>query len=211
MSLLLKKRSKYGFTIIEVLISLAILTIILGAIYSSFFISERAIKRFEDVSLKYHEVRTALDIMRREIEGAFFTTAEAQSVSGKTENRTYFLIEDRDILGKPVSRLRLTAFSSQSGIVNAISYYVEEKDGRFNLLKTESPTGIKTKERSIEMIEGIESFTVETLFNNNWIKTWDTTQINELPDIVRVGITFDDKGKEVTLTEYARPKIGREL
>lgn len=211
MSLLLKKRSKYGFTIIEVLISLAILTIILGAIYSSFFISERAIERFEDVSLKYHEARTALDIMHREIEGAFFTTAGAQPVSGKTENRTYFLIEDRDILGKPVSRLRLTAFSSQSGIVNAISYYVEEKDGRFNLLKTESPIGIKTKEHSIEMIEDIESFTVETLVNNKWIKTWDTTQTNELPDIVRVGITFNDKGKEVRLTEYARPKIGREL
>ena len=59
-----------GFTLLEVLLSLTLLTIILGAAYSSFFTIQRAIERFTDVSLKYQDARTALDLMQREIEGA---------------------------------------------------------------------------------------------------------------------------------------------
>jgi prepilin-type N-terminal cleavage/methylation domain-containing protein len=46
-----------GFTLIEVLVSLALLTIVLGAIYSSFFSVQNALERFDSVSLKYHEAR----------------------------------------------------------------------------------------------------------------------------------------------------------
>lgn len=196
-----------GFTLIEVLLSLALLTIILGAVYSSFFTVQRAIERFDGVSLKYHEVRTALDIIRREIEGAFFAEHKAQS----TEPRTYFIIEDRDIFGKTASRLRLTAFSLKDSGLSTISYFVEEENGKLKLTKTEAPVAIPVKWSPIEMIDGIEGFTVETLFKNKWVKTWDTTQTTKLPDIVRVSITFDDTGKEVTLTEYARPRIGKQL
>ena len=67
------------------------------------------------------------------------------------------------------------------------------------------------KEYSVEAVEGIEGFTVETLFNNKWVRTWDTADTDKLPDIVRVSIEFDDNGKTVKLTEYARPKIGKQL
>jgi prepilin-type N-terminal cleavage/methylation domain-containing protein len=67
-----------GFTLIEILISLALLTIVLGAIYSSFFSVQSALERFDSVSLKYHEARTALDIMRREIESAILKVAQSE-------------------------------------------------------------------------------------------------------------------------------------
>jgi len=61
------------------------------------------------------------------------------------------------------------------------------------------------------IIEGIENFSVETLYNNRWVRTWDTKQTGSLPEIVRLRIEFDDNGKKVVLTEYARPKIGKQL
>ena len=82
--------SRGGFTLIEVLLSISLLVIVLGVVYSSFFTVHRAIERFEGVSLKYHEVRTVLDIMRREIEGAFLETSDAG------RNQTGLVIEDRD-------------------------------------------------------------------------------------------------------------------
>ncbi|MBI4654084.1 MAG: prepilin-type N-terminal cleavage/methylation domain-containing protein [Nitrospirae bacterium] len=195
-----------GFTLIEVLLSLVLLTIILGAVYSSFFTVQRALERFDGVSLKYHEVRTTLDIIRREIEGAFFTKYNEQNI----ENKTHFIIEDRDIFGKPTSRMSLTAFSFK-GSLNTVSYSVEERDGTFDLVKTETITVSPIKGYSVQMIEGIEGFTVETLFNDKWVKTWDTLQTGSIPDTVRVSITFDDKGGKITLTEYARPKVGKQL
>jgi general secretion pathway protein J len=208
-----------GFTLIEVLLSLVLLTIILGAVYSSFFTVQRALERFDGVSLKYHEVRTLLDLMRREIEGALLKNP---LLLNPDNNQTVFVIEDRDIFGKPTSRLHLTAFSFKGSGLNEISYYVQEKDENLVLLKTESPQftlsadnpqkeTLPSRGYTLEMIEGIEGFTVETLFNNKWIKTWDTKETGTLPEAVRFSIEFDDKGKKVKLTEYARPKIGKQL
>lgn len=195
-----------GFTLLEVLLSMALLTIVLGAVYSSFFTVNRALDRFNSVSLKYHEARTALDIMRREIESAY--------LSEKEDSETYktsFVIEDRDIFGKGTSLLHFSSFSFKNNNLNIITYFVKEKDGRLNLVKKESPVIPISKGYEIEILEDIEGFTVETLFNNRWVRTWDTALAGELPGIVRVSIEFDDNGKRVKLTEYARPRIGRSL
>ena len=194
---------KAGFTLIEILISLTLLTIVLGAVYSSFFSVNAVLERFENVSLKYHEARTALDIMRREIESALPSSRTITT----TEDKTAFVIKDRDIIGKSTSELGLTAFTFKGSGVNAISYYVEEKDGKLTLLRKESPAGIQSKEYSMETIEVIDGFSVETLFNDQWVKTWNSANTGKLPYIVRVSIEFDDNGKKVKLTEYARPKL----
>ncbi len=199
---------KSGFTLIEVLLSLAILTIILGAVYSSFFTVQRALERFDDVSLKYQEARTALDIITREIESALLKDPQEKAAD---KNKTIFIIKDLDIFGNTTSELQLTAFSFRNNNLNTILYYVEEKDGRLELIKKEKPAVLLSKGYSIGIMEEIESFTVETLFNDKWVKTWDASQTGRLPDIVRVSIEFDDKGKKVKLTEYARPKIGKRL
>lgn len=190
-----------GFTLIEILISLTLLTIVLGAVYSSFFSVHSVLERFDNVSLKYHEARTSLDIMRREIESAV--------TDRNDKDKTAFMIKDRDIMGKSTSELSLTAFSFKGSGVNAISYYVEEKDGKLDLLRKESPAGIQSKGYIMETIEEIEGFTVETRFNNDkWVKTCNSAS---LPVIVRVSIEFDDNGKKVKLTEYARPRAGQKL
>jgi type II secretion system protein J len=194
-----------AFTLIEILISLTLLTIVLGAVYSSFFSVHSVLERFDKVSLKYHEARTALDIMRREIESALPKSSQADK---KAEDKTPFVIKDKDILGKITSELNLTAFSFKGSGLNTISYYVEEKDGKLNLLRKESPAGIQSKGYVMEAIEGIEGFTVETLFNNQWVKTWNTVNAGKLPGIVRVSIEFDDNGNKVKLVEYARPRVG---
>ncbi len=204
---ILSSESK-GFTLIEVLISLAILTILLGALYSSFFSVQRAVSRFDSVSLKYREARTALDIMRREIEAALLKNPRTDDdMKAKAE----FVIRDRDIFGKNTSSLELTAYSFKGNNPKTVSYYVEEKDGRLNLEKTETPSVILSKGYTMEIIDGIEGFTVEILFNNKWVKTWDTAETGRLPDVVRVSIEFDDNGRIIKLTEYAEPKTGGRL
>jgi general secretion pathway protein J len=208
-----------GFTLIEVLISVVLLIFILGTVYSSFFTVQRALERFDGVSLKYHEIRTALDVMRREIEGAFFYTINSPE---SEDEHTSFVIMDRDIFGRQVSRLQLSAFSFNNSGSRSISYYVKESNKKLTLFKTESLSFTLSSDiyRSgnsapegydFEMIDGIEGFTVETLTNNKWVKTWDTEETGTLPEVVRFSIVFDDGGNKVKLTEYARPKTGKQL
>ena len=192
----------------EVLISLTLLTVVLGAVYSSFFSVHRATERFNDVSLKYHETRTALDIMRREIEGAVLKNPRAREGS---KNRTSFNIRDRDIFGRKASALDLTAFSFRGGKVDTISYFVSANEGKLKLMKSVTPSISGRKGYTVGMIEGIEGFSVEILFNNKWVGTWNASDTGKLPDVLRINIEFDDHGKKVKLTEYARPRVGRKL
>jgi prepilin-type N-terminal cleavage/methylation domain-containing protein len=205
-----------GFTLLEVLLGITLLTIILGAVYTSFFTANRAIERWTGTTIKYHDSRSALDIMRREIEGAVLKTSPG---SVNDMHKTAFVIEDRDILGKTTSKLHLTAFSSRDSGVTNVSYYVREKEHGLTLVKAVSPfsaqltdeTEQQEKKHEFEVISGIDSFAVETLFNNEWVKTWHTEQSGVLPEIVRISIVLDDKGSKVKLTEYARPKIGKQI
>ncbi len=204
----MKQTGQSAFTLIEVLISLTLLTIVLGAIYSSFFSVQRALERFDSISLKYHEARTSLDIMRREIESALIKNP---SIEDEEKAKAGFIIKDRDIFGKNTSSLDLTAFSFRGNGLNSISYYVTENDGELTLMKREAPGVTGPKEFTVDIIENIKSFTVETLFNNKWVKTWDAAETGKLPEVVRVSIEFDDNGKTVKLAEYAKPRIGTEL
>ncbi len=198
---------KEGFTLIEVLISLTLLTVVLGAVYSSFFSVQRALERFDNVSLKYHEARTALDIMRREIESSLLKNPKAFNA----QDKTVFEIKDRDIFGKNASALNLTAFSFKGSNLNTISYFIREKNGMLELMKTETPSIILSKGSTVQIIEGIEGFTVETLFHNKWVRTWNTSNTEKLPDIVRLIIELNYNGKKVKLMEYARPRVGKPL
>jgi general secretion pathway protein J len=166
---------------------------------------QKALERFSGVSLKYYEARTALDSMRREIEAAFVSTQQTPD----SKLRTFFIIEDRDIFGRPASRLRMTSFNFRGGGVSAVSYFLEEEDKRLRLIKTETPAALTVKEHPAEIIDDIRGFAVETFYAGKWVRTWDAAQTDKLPDVVRVSITFNDNGKDVTLTEYAMPMTGR--
>jgi len=201
-------RNSSAFTLIEVLIALALLTIIMGAVYTSFFSIHRALERFDTVSLKYHEARTALDIMRREIEGAIIKNPRSED---ENKIKAGFVIKDRDILGIRASSLELTSYSFRGSSLISVSYFVTMKDGTLSLIKQESPPGFQEKGYLLGFIEDIRGFTVETIFNNTWVKTWDTATTGKLPEVVRLTIEFDDNGKVVTLSEYAKPKVGIKL
>jgi hypothetical protein len=180
----------------------------MGAVYTTFFSIHRALDRFENVSLKYHEARTALDIMRREIEGAIVKNPRSEDENKVT---TGFVIKDRDILGISASALELTSNSFRGNSLITVSYFVTIKEKKLSLIKNESPPAFQEKGYSLDIIEDITGFTVETIFNNNWVKTWDTENTGKLPEVVRMSIEFDDNGKIVKLTEYAKPKIGTRL
>lgn len=198
----------HGFTLLEVVISLLLMVVVLSAVYGTFFTVHRVTERFNDLPVKYHETRTTLDIMRREIESSFIKIPETEE---SPEHEALFVIKDRDILGSNSSELNLTAFSIGGRGIGVISYFVEEDDEKLRLLKQQGSVIDPDSGYTVEMIEDIGSFTVETFYNGKWVKTWDSSETGRLPDIVKLRIEFDDNGKTISLTEYAKPRTGSVL
>jgi hypothetical protein len=127
------------------------------------------------------------------------------------KNSTSFNIRDRDIFGRKASTLDLTAFSFRGGKVDTISYFTRATEGKLELMKNVTPSISDKGGYTVGMIEGIEGFSVEILFNNKWVGTWNATETGKLPDVIRLNIEFDDHGKKARLTEYARPRVGKKL
>jgi general secretion pathway protein J len=188
-----------GFTLLEILVAVALLSIILAAVYSTFELSHRAMEGMDESLLALQESRTVMDILARELESASYDPVR---------KNTSFTLEDRDIYGKQASRLSFTTLSSVVPGLSIVSYYVEEKEGKQVLLKKIKAAHLEADTPGAELIEGIDSFTVEVREAGKWVKTWDTAQILRRPAEVRVTLTMNIKGRPVTLYETLRPRIG---
>jgi prepilin-type N-terminal cleavage/methylation domain-containing protein len=194
------QREGAGFTLIEVLISVAILSVILAAIYSTFFLSQKAVDGMDESMLKLQEARKAIDILRRELDSAVYYDVDKY---------TLFKIMDRDIYGKQAAQLTFTTFSPLRPGLSRISYYMEEKEGKINLLKKMESSYIDEETEGIDIIEGLEAFTVEAMYNDIWVRTWDTDINKSMPYEIKISLTIAIKGEKVTLFDISRPKAER--
>jgi general secretion pathway protein J len=195
-------RKNCGFTLLEVLVAVAILSIILAAIYSTFFLSHRAIEGMDESMLKLQESRKAIDILRRELDSAFYRP---------DEGNTFLKILDRDVYGKQAAKLSFTTFSTLRPGLSKISYYVEEQDGKLNLFKKiESPYSTEEIE-GVDIIEDLEAFTVEVMYNGKWVKTWDTDITKGMPGEIRICLSMMIKGRKVDLFDVSRPRVGKSV
>jgi general secretion pathway protein J len=212
------RQANTGFTLIEVLIAVGILSVVLAAIYSTFFLSHRAVEGMDESMLKLQESRRAIDILRRELDSAFYT--------GEDRN-TFLKIQDRDIYGKQATQLTFTAFSPLRPGLSRISYYIEDKNGKLNLFKkVESPYTNENNplsspfskggrggfsDEGVDIIEGIEAFSVETMYGGQWVKTWDTDISKGIPDEIRIGLSVIINGNKMTLFDVAKPRVGKSV
>ncbi len=197
--------NRSGFTLLEVLISLAIITVILLSLYGSFFLGKKAVDSLDEGPVRLQETRMTLDVMRREVEAALF---------GRNK---MFKIDGRDIYGKDASSITFNTFSLSSPGFLRLTYFIEGKDDHSMVLKKYSVQGNKStdreidSEKSIDVLEGIDSFRVEARFGNEWVKTWDSKLSQELPDEVRFTIVVNVNERRYVLSDVARLRIGRTL
>lgn len=186
-----------GFTLLEVLLAIAILSVILTALYSTFFLAHKALAGLDESLLGMHELRTTLHTMERELESAF------------QEGGYLLTVKDRDIYGKQASVLSFSTFALPGPGLARVSYYVEEDDGRLVLYKEISTAYDEQAEaRAAPLIEGIESFTVEARERDIWGRTWNDPN---MPDELSISITVKLNEKSFTLSESITPRIGGTL
>jgi general secretion pathway protein J len=152
------------------------------------------------------ELGSTLDLLRREI---------ASSVYSRGDKRLRFVVEDRDIFGKPASTLELSTLAPQSsqirkesGIINVL-YRLAEKEKRFILTRREQDSVIEAPDAAAyPQMEGISSFLVECYDGSKWVKTWNTELNMSLPREIRITVQIQEDGKPVEFSVMSAPRVG---
>ena len=197
-----------GFTLIEVLIAIAIMAMILITLYSTFALANRALFNVDQSLVKLQEARALVDTLKREIESTFYS---------KDISYCVFKMDDRDFYGRQTSSLTVTSSSPLiKGLAN-INYAVEERNGILVITKSMvSALSQAAENNKMDLLEDIESFTLEAKYQNAWVKTWDSSLTNITPDEVKIILTMRMKNREAddknalpfSIFETARIRIG---
>jgi general secretion pathway protein J len=195
-------RNNKGFTLIEVLVALALMVILTGALYGTYFSVIRAREQGGARSEARRELSSTLGMLRNELASSFFISGMPQPAAGSQAatnpgQNLQFVVEDRDSFGNPASLLQFTSITPPkagtvpSSDVQAVRYSVIEKEGVLTLAKESKDLYLKVKSSSpFPVIENIEAFQVECYDGSKWVKTWDTALRPQLPESVRVTVTL---------------------
>jgi general secretion pathway protein J len=194
-----------GFTLVEMLIAIAILAMISVLIYGAFSGMKHTKQGIERLDDRYREGRLAMSRMTRELQSAYLSL-NAPLNSALAVEKTAFI----GTTGSPADRVDFDSFSnrrldrdSHESDQCEISYYGMEdpkRQGVTNLVRRISthPDLYPTKGGTIEVLAtDIDLFDLKYLdpLTSEWLETWDTTQTtgepNRLPMQIKVTLVLN--------------------
>ena len=175
-----------GFTLVELLVAIVILSLISVLIYNAFASMKRSREGIERVDDRYREGRLAMARMTRELESAFISFHAPINTSLLVE-RTAFI----GTTGTPADRLDFNSFSNRRLDRNShvsdqceLSYFGSsnpDQPGVTDLARRVSTTldlDPKKGGRVEVLATDIDLFDLQYLdpMSGSWVDTWDTTQ-----------------------------------
>ncbi len=212
-----RRRDAAGFSLIEVLLALAIMGFITALLLGTFAQTARSKQRVQAAQERTHTVRVALMRMSREVEMAYLSGEPVTT----TERRTMFVGAAHNTFDE----LRFSWFGHQrlrtdrpEGDTALVSYYTEpDPDNRAitNLMRRETrrlqvkdPTTIPGEAYILcPDIAGVK-FSYYDFKKKEWREEWTTVGSDGqtyLPTQVRISLTVvDERGKPIVFTTTAR-------
>ena len=199
------KKSSEGFTLIEILLALAILSTILTLLLSAFTGAGRTLDILKERSGAFRQIRIGMDRLGTDLAGAFTSTAVPA---------TAFTCRTDQFSGKPASTLILTAFvlpdtsavRPSTDIVKIRYYPKVSVDGKhIDLYREQSDLPLienRMPTSESRLATGLLGFRVEMFDGQNWTPDWPPgggTGSNRLPKKVAFVLT-DALGQEYRRT-----------
>ncbi|MBU1221772.1 prepilin-type N-terminal cleavage/methylation domain-containing protein [Myxococcota bacterium] len=214
--------SHSGMTLIEVLVSLAIIALMTATVYSTIATSRKVQQANDDKARQYQLIRAGLTMLEDDLTMAYLSLGEDTAAP---ERRTYF----RAKMDGPGIRLGFSTFShirtsrkTRESDNSAVEYFLTddpENPGRLALMRRETRRLEQIPVEDIPgetwlSIPGVESLTFEFYdqTRDEWLDEWDTTtidgQINRLPNQVKIHLIVEDGRKNLMhFTTIVNPKL----
>lgn len=216
--------SRRGFTLLEVMIAIAVLSMIGAITFKSFDAANDLKRRVESAEDRDQAVRGALDRIGREVSMTFLS--EHYDHKRFRERPTFFKLKD----GRSEADLTVTSFAHERLHVDAkesdqgvFQYHIDRgDDGKPCLYRRVKPQIDEDWERGGEqapLAEDVVRFTVQAWDpkDREWRDEWDSNSPERnggvlIPPRLRIALTIlDEQGKEKTWTTQARLMLGLPL
>jgi type II secretion system protein J len=212
-----------GFTLLEVLISMAILVIIMATLYSAYTTNVEAIQIARQNGEVHQAARIVLDRMTKDIQSALI------QVSVPSEKINLGLVgEDHEIDGKRADRIDFTTVAhlplTDSGPASdlcEVGYLVEEdsEDNVLVLLRRDSPSVDEdlTKGGTLqEMVRNVLEFNLTYQDSRGDVSdTWNTLEGRPgsgLPVLIKVRLVLKDElNREHVFTTSIHPELAETI
>ena len=181
-----RTRQNRGFTLVELLVAIVVLSLISVLIYNAFASMKRSREGIERVDDRYREGRLAMTRMTRELQSAYISLHAPINQSLMIQ-RTAFV----GTSGTPADRLDFNSFSNRRMDKNShisdqceLSYFGSanpDLSGVTDLarrISTSLDLDPKKGGRVEVLATDIDLFDLQYLdpLSGNWVDTWDTTQ-----------------------------------
>lgn len=209
-------RSEKGFTLIEVMASMAIFSVIILVVMGFWQQVSKMKRRGEEQAEQVHMVRTAMDRMMHDFASAYLS--KNQPYGTEKTPRTYFeAIPKRD----GVDEVRFTflnhfshAPENKEGDASEVTYYGESSlntPGKFRLMRKENrriqmrdftEKNPMQAEEAVVLCENVVRLEIRyflfDLTHKEWIDSWSTTKLSAptsdlLPLRVRITLTISEQ------------------
>lgn len=180
-----------GFTLLELLLGLAILAVILSFIYVALTQGYESFYFARESSDIFTKGRVGLQLMAQEVE------------------QTYFVPKSASTFFKGGERLSFVTFSSGS-LPEVVEYYLAPGASgpgktlvRQSLLAHLAAAGGQPTQE--ELADGILSLSFRYFDGSAWSSTWDASQCDCLPRLMEITLTLlTADNREITLSASAR-------
>lgn len=210
--------NRRGFTLVELLVAIAVLAMVSMLIYGAFAGMRRSKEGVERINDRYREGRLAMARIARELQSAYLS-AHVPINEQLTVQRTIF----KGTRGSPADRIDFTSFAhrrldrdSADSDQAEVSYFGSEdpeRPGVLDLVRRVSSNIDLEPERGgrVEVLAtDIDLFDLEYLdpMTGQWSETWDSTssigQQNRMPMQVRVILVLNG-GRRSAIDRGQRP------
>ncbi|MFQ5901035.1 MAG: type II secretion system protein GspJ [Thermodesulfobacteriota bacterium] len=190
--ILTERRKREGFTLIEVMVALFILSMIFSILYSAFFPTQKVINSFEERGGYWRIMEGTIQVLSHDIRAASIPSANEVSVfEGSSEGPK-----------QPVIALSSYTPYQEGGIgrLKRIEYNIEDlpEDGSLFLRRLVYRGTQEVVEDEV-LIDGLSGIEFSYFDGEEWKDRWDAGDSKALPKGVRIIITSEERGEIISV------------
>ncbi len=185
-------RNNGGFTLVELLVAVAITAVLLASLYAVFFSVAGAGGRASEEAFRHVEAGRTLERMASEVRSAYTRRGNTRTFfkagSQRRHSELSFTLFTYPVQGGDAPRSDLLAVSYSVG-----------RDGQRRHLVKEIWSPFTAEKMSFRAVEDIKGFEVSLFNGKDWSKAWDSELEGSAPRAVAVKITLGT-GEELAMT-----------
>jgi general secretion pathway protein J len=199
-----------GFTLVEILVAVAMVALLLTTVYGVFNSVSDAKQRLEAESEGYHQARVLFDRIGRELRGAYFDKDKKDTrFLGGTTTDKYPYLELSTTAGTP--------YGGRQGGISVVRYELRPdpeagkgEDTRVLMRNEYSYFNTAGADRvGYRLTAGIGEMKVRFYSKGQWVEDWNA-RTDGLPELVEVTLSLPVEGKQVVFrTAYDIPGGGQ--